>query len=231
MMSFSASLPIISLVLIGGILVVFPLSRKFMTVKVTHWLLAIYIGILLLAVAILPFISDEHILQGERVEEKDYEEASGNLYQSLDKGDLSHIDGKYLIKKISLDYSNSDLKIVSNRNESTPTVYIERKSSDDQKIEGFVYNLGVQILGFNFSDRIIPMEVNLSKDTMRLNYPEHQEIHMTLVKKDFPINQFTGQKKFDEYITHDDQVIYLRAPKNVKVHSDDSIFLQNVPAE
>ena len=108
-------LPIVFLILI---VVGINIGRKYVTVKITHWLLFIYIGILLLSIAVVPFISGG-------MPKKRSNQVQG-FYNALTNGKIDQIDNKYLTRKMSFDYKNSMLNIVSNMESLTTSLLREK---------------------------------------------------------------------------------------------------------
>ena len=68
----------IFIILVGMIYFMKKVGKKFITIKITHWLLFIYIGVLLLATAIIPFISNER-MERDTKEQVDIDKAMNEL--------------------------------------------------------------------------------------------------------------------------------------------------------
>ena len=98
------------------------------TIKITHWLLIIYIGVLLLSTAIIPFISDER-MERDTKEQVDIDKAMNELDKNLREGKMDQIDDQYFLEKnIFTDYKNQSLRIVS-RSEYGPQIFVKRQKS------------------------------------------------------------------------------------------------------
>lgn len=220
-----AILPIIIIIALPVILM--RLRVKFVTVKITHWLLIIYIGLLLLLMAIVPFLSGDETIRREKFREVDSEQPGSNLLGALSKGEIGQIDSKYLVMEKNFDYDNPVLTILSNR-DWDPTIYVERKTSDDGKIEAFVYSSGLIIDGYDFTEHLIPINFGLEEETLTIYHPGQQDINISMVKNEFTVNQFKEQKEnSDKYFGHEEKAIYLRIPKSLKLSKvpNDLIFV------
>ena len=86
----------IFIILVGMIYFMKKVGKKFITIKITHWLLFIYIGLLLLATAIIPFISNER-MERDTKEQVDIDKAMNELDKNLREGKMDQIDDQYLL--------------------------------------------------------------------------------------------------------------------------------------
>jgi hypothetical protein len=200
--------PTFILIIVGLVMLMQKIRRRYVSVKITHWLLMGYTGLLLIAMAIAPFMITD---LPNRATGADQE-----IYRHLSNGKIESIDPEFLVLKKTFDYENSSLTISSNRVEGS-LIYVERKEENDGKIEGYVYNSGLNINGYYFSDKLTPIDFKLDNDTLTIQHPNQQNIKLAMVQKEFTIKQFTGQKQNSVTTGPDIEGIFLRVPKNVEI--------------
>ena len=215
----TAVLPIaIILFVVGFVYFLSIFAKKYMTIKITHWLLMIYTGVLLLSTAIIPFISDNRMGRDER-KQADIDKEMNELDMNLRRGKIDQIDDQYLLEKnIFTDYKNKTLRIVSS-SEYGQQIFVKRKKSNDSIIESFTYVNGFYIEGDDFSDKLIPYKVELSKNTLTIT-PKEQNIHLSISSTSFPVRQFTGVSIFNHSYSSRDQVLYLLIPNDLQLQAE-----------
>jgi hypothetical protein len=190
--------------------------KRYVTVKITHWLLIIYMGILLIAMAITPIISTDYPV---RAEGKD--DSWLDLYKDLHHGGYDRIDPDYIAQRKVFEYDHPSLNISSNREEDGTSIFVERKETNDGRIESFVYNTGFNINGYQFTQSLTPLHLELINDTLEMNHPDIQNITIAIVNKEFPITQFNGQKRTNvTTMGPDNQAIYLRIPADLEISNN-----------
>ncbi|WNS75856.1 hypothetical protein RRV45_02145 [Bacillus sp. DTU_2020_1000418_1_SI_GHA_SEK_038] len=101
---------------------------------------------------------------------------------------------------------------------------MERKDDDDGVIEARVYTDGMIVGGFDFSNKITPVNFRLNDDTLNINYPSHQIINISVARKEFTINQFTGQHPINDVIGDGVLAVYLIIPKSLQLQSPNADF-------
>jgi energy-coupling factor transporter transmembrane protein EcfT len=187
--------------------------KKYVTIKITHWLLFIYMGILFIAMAITPFISTDFPVRAEGKEDSWLD-----LFKDLHNGAFNRVNHEYIAQSEVFDYDHPRIKISSNREEDGTHIYVERKNTNDGKIEGFVYNTGFNVNGYQFTDILAPIQLELTDDTLEIKHPAIQNITIAIAKKEFPITQFNGQKRTNvTTMGPDNQAIYLRIPADLEI--------------
>jgi len=222
----TAILPIVIIILIFGVFIfMVRFAGKFATPKVTHWLLFIYIGVLLLGTAFVPFIIDDSMSHKGTEKVVDTDRELSDLYSHLTKGEIDQIDAKYLLKESN--FSNHEIQIikVESSNDEGSQIFVERKTNNDDTIEAFIFGNGLIIDDYDFSSILKPYHLELIDDTLTINLPQQQDINLIITKADFPIRQFTGESIIDTSFSSD-QVVYLRIPDNLKLIADDHVFLE-----
>ncbi|MFE4133116.1 hypothetical protein [Peribacillus sp. YIM B13482] len=222
----TAILPLVILILIFGVFIfMVRFAGKFATPKVTHWLLFIYIGILLLGTAFVPFIIDDSMSQKGMEKVVDTNRELSDLYSNLNKGEIDQVDAEYLMKERNFsNYQNHTIKVKSSNGDGSQ-IFVERKTNNDDTIEAFIFGNGLIIDCYDFSRKLKPYHLELMDDTLTINLPQQQDINLIITKADFPIRQFTGESILNPSFSTD-QVVYLRIPNNLELIADDHVFLE-----
>ncbi|MDF9761461.1 competence protein ComGC [Peribacillus simplex] len=222
----TAILPLVILILIFGVFIfMVRFAGKFATPKVTHWLLFIYIGVLLLGTAFVPFIIDDSMSQKGMEKVVDTDRELSDLYSNLNKGEIDQVDAEYLMKERNFsNYQNQTIKVKSSNGDGSQ-IFVERKTNNDDTIEAFIFGNGLIIDGYDFSRKLKPYHLELMDDTLTINLPQQQDINLIITKADFPIRQFTGESILNPSFSTD-QVFYLRIPNNLELIADDHVFLE-----
>lgn len=203
--------PTFILIIVGLVMLMQKIRRRYVSVKITHWLLMGYTGLLIIAMAIAPFMITDLPKRATASTGADQE-----IYRHLSNGEIESIDPEFLVLKKTFDYENSSLTISSNRVEGN-LIYVERKEKNDGKIEGYVYNSGLNINGYYFSDKLTPIDFKLENDILTVQHPNQQNIKLAMVQKEFTIKQFNGQKQNSVTTGPDIEGIFLRVPKNIEI--------------
>ncbi|NBI28551.1 hypothetical protein ERL59_06250 [Chengkuizengella sp. YPA3-1-1] len=199
------------------------LWRRFTNVKVTYWFLFIYIGILLLSSAIVPFINDNSLIEKERAQEN---LEVKDLLKKLSKTGIAQIDQMYLLKESSFgEYQNQTLNVETSGEDTMIRVFVERKTSDDNKVEAFSISTEV-IDGYDISNDLTPYNVMLKDNTLTIISPKKQYINIKIAKPPFPVRQFTGESIVNQSSTKWSQVVYLQIPYDLELMVEDGIFLE-----
>ena len=222
----TAILPLVILILIFGVFIfMVRFAGKFATPKVTHWLLFIYIGVLLLGTAFVPFIIDDSMSQKGMEKVVDTDRELSDLYSNLNKGEIDQVDAEYLMKERNFsNHQNQTIKVKSSNGDGSQ-IFVERKTNNDDTIEAFIFGNGLIIDGYDFSRKLKPYHLELMDDTLTINLPQQQDINLIITKADFPIRQFTGESILNPSFSTD-QVVYLRIPNNLELIADDHVFLE-----
>lgn len=203
------------------------ISKKYLTIKITHWLLMIYIGVLILATIIVMIMAKDQAVIN-KIEQNKLEaemfDSYNVLHQKLSNGEVADIDSIYLQNEFSFnDYQNESMKIIS-RAEYGPQVFVERKETNDSKIEATIYSTGLVVNGNNFSHLLKPLQLDLTEEVLTIT-PVHQNINLAISSNNYPVRQFTGESMFENhYFSSVDSFVYLRVPKDLKLERDELYF-------
>jgi hypothetical protein len=202
-------------------------GKMMISLKATHWILFGYIGLLLVAAVIVPF------LNVKTYGVKD----SGNVEFIFDKlalGDLSGIPEENLTEtKTIKDYPHETVTIQSPQEGAF--IFIERTAGTSKNIEAYSYRGTIIVDGNDFSQLLKPVSLKVKDDTIAISDPS-QEINISLVTKNFPEVQFTQKtptnEPFDNYLSSglfiNDYSFYLKIPSSIEVIASESSQIVHV---
>ncbi|QED46254.1 hypothetical protein [Cytobacillus dafuensis] len=215
-------LPVTAILIILVIVLSLNSKRKFVTVKMTHWLLIIYVGVLLLSFPFASLLTNDSMTSREKVEDLDEVQDWTRFYTALEAGDIEQLESGQVINEKIYDYSNQSLKVEITG--LVKPVYVERKDLDDGIIEALVYTNGFYVSGYDFSDKLVPINFRLENDTLSVLYPDQQTINLSIVRNEFTINQFTGQQAFNDVSGIGNMEVYLKVPKSLQLNGTNVDF-------
>ena len=233
MMLLGAVFPIVFVTLFGlFFFITVKIGKKYMTIKITHWLLLVYVGMLVLASVTVPLFAQDHekieSVQGKDVDDDEMNDPYSHLYSKLSNGEVDEINPSYLQEERNFDhYSNKSISIVPNTNNG-PQVFVERKEKADSTIEVAIYSTGLVVDDLDFSSLLNPSEVELQDDILTVN-TIYQEFHFAIAGNGYPIRQFTGETMFEHHSYRSgDSFVYLRIPRDIEIEGNlDALQLIN----
>ncbi|WP_338469453.1 hypothetical protein R4Z10_11525 [Niallia sp. XMNu-256] len=205
----------------------YKLGKKYITIKVTHWLLAIYLLILLVATTLVPFMADSTIVKGTR-DQQDQDEVINQLYAHLQNGEIDSIKDKFLVLEQTFEHRlEAPLRILSPLNDHGISVFIEQIPENNGKIEAFVFQSAITFNQMDFSEVLENMELEKQKDVLKILVPVN-DIHVSILGPSLPVRQLNQNSIMSHSSSSSEGMIYLRVPENVKIVSDENVFLNYV---
>lgn len=220
---------IIILFFIGiGYYFFYKLEKKLFTIKFTHWLLVIYLLVLVIATVIFPFMSDSKS-EVAKAGEQDQEEVLNELYAHLKNGDVGAVPTQYLVVQQTFEHDQKNpLQINTTPSEDYGIpVFIEKKSENDGVIEAFVFRSALTVNEMDFSEIVEGFKLKKSADSLTIHAPT-QEIHVSISGPSFPIRQLTGYNILSHTSSSTEGTIYLRVPSDLKIISSNTVYLNYV---
>lgn len=131
-----------------------------------------------------------------------------------------NIGDKYNIESHSFNYEEKALEIIFKKEDQQ--VFINRKNSDDNKIEVYWYSGSMFVNGMDFANMIKGPSISLVNNKLIIEF-EKQRYNFTQFSKDVVINQFyEGKDEKDRVINgiFGSGIIYIKIPLNLKVLGD-----------
>lgn len=226
MAAITTILPIVVLVIfIVLFFIMFRIGKRYMTIKITHWLLFIYIGVLLLATFSVVFVGGDRV-NHQRVEQTTVENWKNGIKTQLINGEISKIDSRLLINEKHFQYDNKAKLTIEYQSDFFPEIFIERKQSNDDEIEAYVFSNGFVVNGIDFSELLTPYQLEIVNETLYIS-PIYQELNLSIVSDPFAVRQFTGMSMFDHSYNGRELTVYLRVPADLEVAGED-IYLEYI---
>jgi len=198
-------------------------KRKFVTLKVTHWLLIIYVGVLLLSMIAANIMKNQTPISVERFSKEEILRNYGEFTEALNNGEIEQLKANHLLKLSSFEYDQPMLDVLST-GIGAVTIYVERKDIDDGTIEAYAFQSGLYINGLDFSEKMVPPNFSLYSNKFEVIIP-HENIDVSIIKNEFTVTQFFGGGVMFEGLDQGDYVVYLQVPKSLKVSSDTGMGL------
>lgn len=217
---------IISIGLLVGLIFIIS-KKKSLTVKITHWMLFIYVGVLVISTIIVPLMTKISIIDQEHLTEKEIDQHTSALFEKISAGKLAEIDQNHLLKHSSFEFDQPSLTLQYTGVEYPP-VYIERIASNDPYIETYSLTSGLFIEGIDFSHQLDPYRFDLVEDELTIYPPIRDIIDVAMVKKEFPITQFLGGGMFFHTFQLEVQIIYLKVPQHVEIINASDLSIEYV---
>lgn len=221
-----SNLLILVVIIIAMILGVF-FVKRYVPKKITHWLLFIYIGVLLLSMIATSVITKTSMsLEHEKLLKNEVKLKQNQFFESLNNGDIEELMASNLLKLSSFEYHEPALEILTSGIGST-RIYIERKDVDDATIEAYAFHSGIYIHGINFNGKISTPQYGLYKDKFEINIPVI-DINASIIKNEFAATQFLGEWTIMETPERGQLVVYLKIPTNLEVFTETDMQLDYI---
>lgn len=202
------------------------------------WLLASYAIVLCLSVCmfyIFPFdIGAKNVVDNKRDIQSIQKESHTLLTAALEGKKISEekLKGVRIKEEQDLPFKHNELEIYAEEQHGSNIVLVERKSTNDEIINVTQYYTRTILGNIEVTDEMKPFEIDLFKHTLSIVYPELLDITVGKFAKEFTITQFTGEGGLFDTMNNEldargESVIYVKVPKNVKIHdpSDSLIFV------
>ena len=195
-----------------------------------RWMFVGYLSILLVCTGLSPMLPKGEITY-QKVDVNQLERDSNELYEAAIQGNIENVDSKYFVKTRNFDYTEKQLNIaVVNEDFLSASIFVERKTTNDGKIEALHYQTGSGLNEMSISDLMQPLGINIDKNTLMLENPEKTKLEFSQFQQAFPINQFTGKGDFSDTNNFygGTSILYLKIPKDLELNNTYEIDLQYV---
>jgi len=205
-------------------------SKNYYSKKVS-WFLGGYIALLVFCMVLVTALPNRDMVQRKMVKEGDLEKESTALYNSALEGKIDKTGKKYLTKRWSFEYQDRKLNIAVENHESFNTgIVVERKNTNDNKIEAVYYKSRSSINGIEVTGRIKPIDIKLARNTLTITKQSMVKIQFSQFENVFSINQFTGGKMFyhESNFYEGQSILYLRIPKKLELNNQSEMNLELV---
>jgi hypothetical protein len=190
-----------------------------------------YLAILLICVVLDSVLPAKGKVDWKMVHHRELEKEGTDLYDAALKGRIDKVDPEFLVKKWDFDYHDQKLTTAVQTNEflSIPVV-IERKNTNDDKIEAVFYKTRSSMNNMDITQLANPIGLKLAGDQLTLIPPQKSITKFSEFANVFSVNQFTGEKKFSHSsnFVQGQSILYLRIPKDLQLVANDNLNIEFV---
>ncbi|MBS4201940.1 hypothetical protein KHA93_20245 [Bacillus sp. FJAT-49732] len=150
------------------------------------------------------------------------------LESDVFNGRIDDIDPSLIREEWKYDYSGKELQIRQVEGYFDGTIIVDRKPENDGSIE-VKYIAASNLDGFDITDEMSPLNAEIQNNNLNLSFKSRQrEISFTTYKKEFVINQFTGNKNYNMWSSSsfgEARYVFLKIPKDLKIVEDEDIWV------
>lgn len=195
-----------------------------------RWMLGGYVAILLICTGVSPLLPDNREVNYKIISDgQDLKKESVGLYDAAIEGNIEKIDKKFINKEWNFGYAEQELTIATENGEFINTaVIVERKATNDGKIEATHYKTRSGVNNIEITDLEKPLRIELNGSALTIMNPEKVKLKFTQFQQAFTVNQFTGEKPFST-ATHfygGTSILYLKIPKDLELVDKSGINYQ-----
>jgi hypothetical protein len=145
----------------------------------------------------------------------------------LYSGEIYAKGSNLLLKEDSFPIEGEKVRVTSSYGDESSSVYIERKTEDDQKMDVLAYG-SFSIAKLDVAEEIVLPAVQLKDGTLTIVYPEYQKLKTSIVMNEFTIEQFTGNKKYNSEFQIDGPILLVRIPPDLEIEADSTTELISI---
>ncbi|MDR7238474.1 hypothetical protein [Neobacillus drentensis] len=197
-----------------------------------RWIVAGYISLLLICGMVVTFSSAKNRADFKTINIDELDKESAALDNAAVAGKIDTVDKKYIEKKWSFDYQDQKLNVVLVNGEFLNTqIFVERKKTNDHKIEAISYRTRSSVNEMDISKRINPTRLELAEGTLSLRNPKKTTLEFSVFNHVFAVNQFTGgDSLFSHHSSFYDgqSILYMRIPKDLELINKSDLNIQFV---
>lgn len=185
-----------------------------------RWVFSGYVAILLICVGIDALLPSNEIPDRKIVNNQDLEKERLDLVDFAAKGRIDQVDSKYIDKKWNLDYPDHQLDIaVKNDEFFSEQIVVERKKTNDNKIEAIYYKSRSSMNDMDITELINTPSLELGGNRLTLIKPEKVMLKFTQFQNAFTVTQFTGEIGINHSTSffEGQSMLYLKIPKDLEL--------------
>ncbi|WP_066069100.1 hypothetical protein [Neobacillus soli] len=197
-----------------------------------RWIVGGYLAVLLICAGIDMVHPFKGMADLKKVNTEKLNKESTDLYDAAVAGRIDTVDSKYIDKKWDLSFEDQKLNIAVENDEYFYTqIFVDRKNSNDDKIEAIFYKTRASANGMDITKLTHPIRLELAGNTLFLKNPKKVKLEFTTFNNVFTVNQFTGE---DSLFSHHSEfsggqsILYLRIPKDLQLIDKSNLNLEYV---
>lgn len=147
------------------------------------------------------------------------------LLNALSKDKLNQMEGVYIKGKWNFTYNKNKLEIASSDSQNSGVwIFVERKDTNDNKVEAVYYTTKTIIDRIDLTDKINSPKLALEGDRLNIIKAEPYEIKLIKYQKEFTVTQFSLEKDMESQEKPSNvmgsRIIYLKIPKDIQLIFD-----------
>jgi hypothetical protein len=196
--------------------------RNYSYSKRTRMIFTGYLSLLILCAIVDLVIPGKETLTFKKMHDTDITKEGTDLYTAALSGKINQVNQDFKVTDWKFDYHEQKLTLNYQDGEYPNfQVVIERKSSEDPKLEAAFYRTRASINNLDITNSLHIPGVKLSGNQLILLKPEKTKLKYSEFANVFPVNQFTGKKSFSysSDFNEGQGLLYLRIPKDIQVET------------
>ncbi|MFF2446972.1 hypothetical protein ACFVSW_07695 [Neobacillus sp. NPDC058068] len=207
-------------------------TGRFSYSKRVYWIFSSYV-VILLAGMVFASVHPSIIIDGwKKASGEDFDREGLELYDAAVEGKIDQVDSKFLRKKWDFNLQDKKLNLVVQNDEYLNTsIIVERKNTNDGKLDAVFYQTGSSVNGMDISELANPPGLKLAGDQLIIMKPKEGKFEYSEFANVFSISQFTGEASLFEHhsdFTGGQSILYLRIPKDLELHDQSNQDIQFV---
>lgn len=205
--------------------------RKYISSHRAGWIFGGYIVILLFCTVLVALIPTKEMADTKKVNVKDLEKEGNVLFEDAQNGRIDKVNPDLIEKKWDIHYSGRKLTVNTDTGEPLDNlIFVERKKSNDDKIEALFYKTRSSMNGMDISELKRAPSMSLMGDTLTLKKPKLVKVEIYQFQNSFPVSQFTNEQMFNHhtFFSEGQSILYLRIPKDLEITDTANLNLQYV---
>jgi hypothetical protein len=160
-------------------------------------------------------------------------EKEGNaLLHSAAAGKFATIESNHIEKKWNLEYHEPKLNLATETDQYFGAqIYVERKNTNDDKIEAVAYRTRSSMNDMDISKLINPIRLKVAGNLLTVQNPKQAKLKFSMFNNVFAVTQFTGEASSFQHNSsfYDGQsILYLRIPKDLELIIKSDLNIQFV---
>lgn len=221
---------ILSIFIVILIVIVFALTKNIhlpsIPVKHKIYIIILYAFILITSTIALYFIPKNNFISAENTTNMPNTE---HFITLASQNKLNIANGIMEKKSWNFDYSDKTLKITNSTSDNL--VLVERKNTDDEKIEVINYVTESLINGIDITDKINPSSVHIFQNELMLYDDSLARIKLNQFVLDSTITQFVkvpANYDMHRLSLNEMRITYIRIPKSLQLDDNSSLNIKMI---
>ncbi|WHY67551.1 hypothetical protein [Neobacillus sp. SuZ13] len=191
-----------------------------------------YISLLIICAIVVPFINGKDMSDLKKAPIDTIEKEGKTVFDAAAAGKNDTIDRNFIEKKWDFEYREPKLNLSVETEEFFATqIFVERKNTNDHKIEAVAYRTRSSVNDMDISKVINPIRLTLAGDILTLQNSKKAKLKFSIFNQVFTVTQFTEQASLFEHHSsfYDGQsILYMRIPKDLELINKPELNIQFV---